>query len=87
MSDLEKRVAETLAAHTSNVVYYIDGGGDEGHIACHGCEWKAPSFTGFHEHVAAALAPLIAEAWDAGYTVGNAHNGRRDANSYRSNDE
>ena len=24
-----------------------------------------------------------AEAWDEGYTTGNAHNGRRDANPYR----
>lgn len=38
-----------------------------------------------------ALLPVIrereAEVWDAGYTVGNAHNGRRDANPYRSNGE
>ena len=32
-----------------------------------------------------AAAPLIAaQAWDEGYTTGNAHNGRRDANPYRS---
>lgn len=31
-----------------------------------------------------AAAPFIAAlAWDEGYTIGNAHNGRRDANPYR----
>ena len=33
--------------------------------------------------VAAAAPHLMAEAWDEGYTIGNAHNGRRDANPYR----
>lgn len=33
------------------------------------------------------IAAEEVEAWDTGYTVGNAHNGRRDANPYRSNDE
>lgn len=30
-----------------------------------------------------ALDAVKAAAWDEGYTVGNAHNGRRDANPYR----
>ena len=31
----------------------------------------------------AAAPHLLIAAWDEGYTVGNAHNGRRDANPYR----
>lgn len=31
----------------------------------------------------AAAPHMLAEAWDEGYTTGNAHNGRRDANPYR----
>ena len=38
-------------------------------------------------HVEQALASAgfgpVKEAWDEGYTTGNAHNGRRDANPYR----
>lgn len=33
-----------------------------------------------------AVMPLLAEAWDEGYPVGNRHNGRRDENPYRSGD-
>lgn len=29
------------------------------------------------------LDQVRAEAWDEGYTIGNRHNGRRDANPYR----
>ena len=32
----------------------------------------------------AAASHMLAEAWDEGYATGNAHNGRRDANPYRS---
>lgn len=39
------------------------------------------------EVLAAALSAAgfgpVREAWDEGYTTGNAHNGRRDANPYR----
>jgi len=35
------------------------------------------------EHLNAEIRKAQAEAWDEGYTVGNAHNGRRDANPYR----
>lgn len=38
------------------------------------------------KHQAEALSAAgfgnLHDAWDAGYTVGNAHNGRRDANPY-----
>ena len=35
-----------------------------------------------------ALAPnLLVQVWDEGYTTGNAHNGRRDANPYRKPDD
>ena len=47
-----------------------------------GCETLAKT-----NAAASALAPLFAEharqAWDEGYTCGNRHNGRRDANPYR----
>lgn len=33
-----------------------------------------------------AIVQLMAEAWDEGYTTGNAHNGRRDANPYKADD-
>ena len=44
--------------------------------------------SGSHEaHQADALSAAgfgpVREAWDEGYTTGNAHNGRRDANPYR----
>ena len=85
MSDLESRMAAI-----------IDGviGDDCEH---YGLE-KDPNTPGgckpCHEYakrIAERLMPVVreaqAEAWDEGYTVGNAHNGRRDANPHRSNDE
>jgi hypothetical protein len=48
--------------------------------------WEKEDLT-YMEAMRAALeaaAPyLLIAAWDEGYTVGNAHNGRRDANPYR----
>ena len=35
------------------------------------------------DFLAAAGFGPVKEAWDEGYTTGNAHNGRRDANPYR----
>jgi len=35
-------------------------------------------------HILEAAAPhIMTQAWDEGYTTGNAHNGRGDANPYR----
>lgn len=81
MSDLQQRIAEK-----------IDGviGDDCEHSGleqdpdtpggCKDCHETA-------KRIAERLMPVVREAWDEGYTVGNAHNGRRDANPYRSNDE
>lgn len=37
--------------------------------------------------VAGRIMPMLAEAWDEGYPVGNRHNGRRDENPYRQEDQ
>lgn len=71
MSTLEARIAEVLGTHTPEVIYY---NAEEGHVACHGCDWTGASFSGFYDHQAAMLAPVIAEAqaeaWVRGLSVG-----------------
>ena len=44
--------------------------------------WRTPLEAG--DAILAAGYGRLADAWDEGYTTGNAHNGRRDANPYRS---
>ena len=64
-------------AHYGNVEQPFCG--KHGHYG----QWPCPDA----EVVAAALSAAgfgpVQEAWDEGYTTGNAHNGRRDANPYR----
>ena len=94
MSDM----ADVLNMHvdyeyTKNLGYYRS----EYLCECGGTFWAGehagdPNVTdAMNEHVAAALSaagfgPMREAqeaAWDEGYTTGNAHNGRRDANPYR----
>ena len=44
--------------------------------------WDTPTISEA-KRMASVILPLLAGAWDEGYTAGNRHNGRRDANPYR----
>lgn len=67
MSDLEARIAEVLGTHTPEVIYY---NAEEGHVSCHGCDWTGASFSGFYDHQAAMLAPVIREREAAAWAEG-----------------
>jgi hypothetical protein len=47
-----------------------------------GIKWEE-FFEAARKALNSAAPKLLAAAWDDGYTTGNAHNGRRDANPYR----
>jgi hypothetical protein len=84
MSTLEQRITETIA-HALELDI-------EESPSTEPMVWERVAPADQPALIAAALAPVIAEvqaeAWDKGYTVGNAHNGRRDANPYKeSSDE
>lgn len=57
--DLVSVIEAALIPHDAKVVYYS---ADEGHVECHGCDWKGPSFTGFAAHQARAVLAAISEA-------------------------
>jgi hypothetical protein len=44
--------------------------------------WDTPTISEA-KRLASVILPFLAGVWDEGYTTGNRHNGRRDANPYR----
>jgi hypothetical protein len=86
-----KTMTEVLTEH-SKLQWSFEYGG----FVCVECGWQE-TYARLHArdaqagaraaHYSAALTAAgfgpVKEAWDEGYTTGNAHNGRRDANPYR----